>query len=149
MAFWKQKYNQTEGFSLIEVMVSIAILGFVAVPMFTGLLFSYRLNKRSDEKLLAQLAVSSAVETIMAEGFNEDWYDEDAENPDEFYYHKRFPNVAVKWHESTSDSAYHFTVKARNLSPSAEENTFYDDVYVTTYARPYKVPTSSGGGETT
>ena len=74
MAFWKQKYNQTEGFSLVEVMVSIAILGFVAVPMLTGLLFSYRLNQRSNEKLQAQLAVSNAVETIMAEVFTKDGY---------------------------------------------------------------------------
>ena len=100
MAFWKQKYNQTEGFSLIEVMVSIAILGFVAVPMFTGLLFSYRLNQRSDEKLQAQLAVSNAVETIMAEGFNVEWYNNDPEVANEdlgakYFYHNRFPDVDI------------------------------------------------------
>jgi len=54
MAFWKQKYNRTDGFSLVEIVVAITILGFVAVPMFTGLLFSYQLDERSDEKMPAQ-----------------------------------------------------------------------------------------------
>ena len=133
MAFWKQKHNQTEGFSLIEVMVSIAILGFVAVPMFTGLLFSYQLNKRSDEKLLAQLAVSSAVETIMAEGF-------DARNTPEHEncsipdscYHTRFPNVSVTvTQESTSEHpAIGFRVASSRFS----------DISVDTFARPYVAP---------
>jgi len=84
MAFWKQNDNRTEGFSLIEVVVSIAILGIVVVPMLSGLLFSFQLNHRSDERLQAQLAVSNAVETIMAEGF-----DPSAE------YVPRFPDVAI------------------------------------------------------
>lgn len=147
MAFWKQKHNQTEGFSLVEVMVSIAILGLVAVPMLTGLLFSFRLNQRSDEKLQAQLAVSNAVETIMAEGFNEDWCEETQDEEADRWYSTRFPSVAVEWTEETSDIAYHFTVRARNLTPSAEGNAFYEDVCVTTYARPYAAPTSSEGGD--
>ena len=124
MAFWKQIHNRTEGFSLIEVMVSIAILGFVAVPMFSGLLFSYRLNHRSDEKLQAQLAVSNAVETIMAEGFN-DSVDAD--------YDDRFPDVDVNI-EDDSEPAIKFTVTSEAFS----------DIAVTTYARPY-TPVPDGG----
>ena len=134
MAFWKQKYNQTEGFSLVEVMVSIAILGFVAVPMFTGLLFSYRLNQRSDEKLQAQLAVSNAVETIMAEGFNEAWYDENEGCSDELHYHKRFSDIKVSGTKNSGEAAYAITVKSETFS----------DICVTTYARPYVAP--PGGG---
>ena len=132
MAFWKQKYNQTEGFSLIEVMVSIAILGFVAVPMFTGLLFSYRLNQRSDEKLQAQLAVSNAVETIMAEGFNEEWCKMPVESPDnEKLYLKRFPDVSIEIEDSTGP-AIKFSAISKDFS----------DISVTTHAR----PTPEGGG---
>ena len=134
MAFWKQKYNQTEGFSLVEVMVSIAILGFVVVPMLTGLLFSYRLNQRSNEKLQAQLAVSNAVETIMAEGFNSNWRKTPAEDPDNAkLYLKRFPDVSIiKIDDSTS--AIKFSVTSNDFS----------DIVVTTYARPYVAP--PGGG---
>ena len=140
MAFWKQKYNQTEGFSLIEVMVSIAILGFVAVPMFTGLLFSYRLNQRSDEKLQAQLAVSNAVETIMAEGFNVDWYNNDPEvaNEDlhsEYFYHNRFPSVDIS-DINDSGNAIGFKVTSK----------YFETVYVETYARPYSSLTFEEGG---
>lgn len=135
MAFWKQKYNQTEGFSLVEVMVSIAILGFVAVPMFTGLLFSYRLNQRSDEKLQAQLAVSNAVETIMAEGFNEDWYNNDPEITSEYYYHNRFPSVGISVIDD-SGSAIGFKATSKN----------FETVYVETYARPYSSLTFEEGG---
>lgn len=135
MAFWKQKYNQTEGFSLIEVMVSIAILGFVAVPMFTGLLFSYRLNQRSDEKLQAQLAVSNAVETIMAEGFNEEWCEGSSENPDK-HYENRFPGMIISSEKDTGEAAYELVVTSDKFS----------DIVVTTYARPYVAP-EGGGGE--
>lgn len=127
MAFWKQKHNQTDGFSLVEVVVAITILGFVVVPMMSGLLFSYQLNQRSDDKLQAQLAVSSAVETIMAEGFDE--------NAD---YTTRFPDVEVKFDSVDSSTARKFTVTARDMSPDAEENALLSDISVTTYARPYK-----------
>lgn len=129
MAFWKQKYNQTEGFSLVEVMVSIAILGFVAVPMFTGLLFSYRLNQRSDEKLQAQLAVSNAVETIMAEGFNEGWYYKTAADETEHYYSNRFPAVTIDL--TQAPAAENPAIGFRVTSNIAA------DVSVDTFARPY------------
>ena len=134
MAFWKQKYNQTEGFSLVEVMVSIAILGFVVVPMLTGLLFSYRLNQRSNEKLQAQLAVSNAVETIMAEGFNSAWYDSTGNNRDEKFYHNRFPGMDISGEKHAGEAAYELIVISDKFS----------DICVTTYARPYAAP--PGGG---
>ena len=67
-----RKHNQTAGFSLIEVLVAITILGLVVVPIGSSLVLSFRLNARSGDMLQAQLAVSSAVETIMAEGFDEE-----------------------------------------------------------------------------
>ena len=65
-----RKHNQTAGFSLIEVLVAITILGLVVVPIGSSLVLSFRLNAHSGDTLQAQLAVSSAVETIMAEGYS-------------------------------------------------------------------------------
>ena len=65
-----RKHNSTAGFSLLEVLVAITILGFVVVPIGSSLVLSFRLNARSEKILQAQLAVSSAVETIMAEGYD-------------------------------------------------------------------------------
>ncbi len=56
------------GFSLIEVLISIALLGVLMVPISSGLLMSYRINEKSDRILQANLAVSSAAETLMAVG---------------------------------------------------------------------------------
>ena len=75
MVFRKQ--NSTAGFSLIEVLVAITILGLVVVPIGSSLVLSFRLNARSEQMLQAQLAVSSAVETIMAEGYDSAKNDEE------------------------------------------------------------------------
>ena len=62
----KNKHNG--GFSLIETLVAIAVLGIFVVPTCNAILTSFRMNQTSDELLQAQLAVSSAVESVMAEG---------------------------------------------------------------------------------
>ena len=67
----KRKGN--EGFSLIEVLVSMAILGAVVVPICASLVLSFRINAKTDDMMQAQLAVSSAVETLMAEGITTDF----------------------------------------------------------------------------
>jgi len=56
------------GSTLLEVVVSVAVLGLLVVPISSGILMSMRINEKSDDMLRARLAVSSAVETIMAEG---------------------------------------------------------------------------------
>ena len=65
----KQKNNA--GFSLVEVLVAIVLLGAIVVPTCTGLVLSVRLNEKSKDMMQAQLAVSSAVETLMASGISE------------------------------------------------------------------------------
>ena len=72
-----RKHNSTAGFSLIEVLVAITILGLVVVPIGSSLVLSFRLNARSEQMLQAQLAVSSAVETIMAEGYDSEKTEEE------------------------------------------------------------------------
>lgn len=111
-----RKHNSTAGFSLIEVLVAITILGLVIAPIGSSLVLSFRLNARSDEVLQAQLAVSSAVETIMAEGFDEYMTD----------YGSRFPNVTVTYNEEYEGAAFNFQVTS----------AFDPEISVDTYARP-------------
>lgn len=66
-----KKHN--EGFSLVELLVSIVILSAIVLPTCTSLVLSYRLNAKSRDMMQAQLAVSSTVETLMAEGITDDF----------------------------------------------------------------------------
>ncbi len=60
--------RNNDGFSLVEIVAAIAILGIFFGTACSALVLGLRMNERTDAKLQAQLAVSSAVETLMAEG---------------------------------------------------------------------------------
>lgn len=60
--------RNNEGFSLVEIVAAIAILGILVAPVCASLIFGLRLNEKTDAQLKAQLSVSSTVETLMAEG---------------------------------------------------------------------------------
>ena len=62
------KHKQDGGFSLIEVVLAMVILALIVVPTCTSLVLSFRVNAKADAMLQAQLAVSSAVEKLMASG---------------------------------------------------------------------------------
>ena len=64
----KKKHN--EGFTLVELLVSIVILSAIVIPTCTGLVLSYRINAKAKDMMQAQLAVSSTVETLMAQGID-------------------------------------------------------------------------------
>lgn len=66
----REHRNHTAGFSLIEVIVGIAVLGLVTVPVCASLVLSVRLNESSRALMNAQLQASTAVEMLMAEGIN-------------------------------------------------------------------------------
>lgn len=66
MKFQKGKNNG--GFSLIEVLAAITVMAIVIGPICAGLVVSARLNARCETLLQDQLAVKSAVETLMADG---------------------------------------------------------------------------------
>lgn len=70
----KTKHNA--GFSLVEVLVAIVLLGTLVVPICSALVLTFRMNEKTDNLLRAQLAVSSAVETLLAEGISEKRIDE-------------------------------------------------------------------------
>lgn len=60
--------SRRAGSSLIEVMVSIAILGLVVVPLCSSIVLAHRVNARAEALMQDQLAVSAAVERLMAQG---------------------------------------------------------------------------------
>lgn len=87
------------GATLIEIVVSMAILGALVIPTCSSMVLAFRVNAKADAVMQAQLAVSSAVETLMAEGINparvgkvstEGYYDEPEGERD------LFPGVKVK-----------------------------------------------------
>ena len=62
------KHN--DGFSLIEILVAMVLLGLIVVPITSSLLVSHRINAKTEQLLQAQLAVSSAAEIANAEGID-------------------------------------------------------------------------------
>lgn len=64
----KGPIKNKQGFSLLEVVVSIAVLGLMVAPVCSSLVLSHRLNANSEEILQARLLVESTVEQLMAEG---------------------------------------------------------------------------------
>lgn len=63
-----KKHN--EGFSLVEVLLSMVLLAAIVIPTCTSLVLSFRVNAKAEALTQAQLAVSSAVETLMAKGID-------------------------------------------------------------------------------
>lgn len=82
------KKNDRGGYSLIEVLVAMVILGIILIPTCTSLVLSVRINASSDKLLQAQLSVSSAVETLMAEGI-------DPQKVSTYASDARFANVEI------------------------------------------------------
>lgn len=58
------------GFSLIETLVAMAILGAFSVSVCTCLVLSLRMNGKTESLMQEQMAVSSVVEELMAKGVN-------------------------------------------------------------------------------
>ena len=71
--------NGIAGFSLIEVIVGIAVLGLVTVPLCASLVLSVRINAHSRDLMNAQLAAASAVETLMESGIDADDFNGEGE----------------------------------------------------------------------
>ena len=57
--------ERTAGFSLLEVVVAIAIIGLISAPICTSLILAGRINAHSQAVMEAHLNVRTAVETLM------------------------------------------------------------------------------------
>ena len=81
------KVKNNAGFSLVEVVVAMAILASVIIPVCTGMMVAPKVNAKAEAMLRAKIAVSSAVETLMAEGIDPD---------DLATYENRFEGVTIE-----------------------------------------------------
>lgn len=66
------KKENNAGYSLIEVLAAILLLGILSVPLCNSLVMGHKMNVKSQTLLQEQLAVSAAVEQLMSEGIRTD-----------------------------------------------------------------------------
>lgn len=105
----KSGKERTAGFTLLEVVVAIAILGLVSAPICSSLILAGRINAHSQVVMEAHLNVRTAVEILMQDGVTE--------KSDE-YRKDEFPNVKITTEkEHLSDPYYHVTVSDRRTEP--------------------------------
>ena len=114
----------TAGFSLVETIVAIAILGLLSAPICASLLLAGRINAHSRAVLDAQLAVRTTVETLMESGI-----------PEDTDFNTEFPGMKIDAEPEEGSSSY-YTV---TVSDGA------DLVTVETYI--HAAPQTPEGGE--
>lgn len=91
------KGKNNGGFSLVEILVAMAILASVVIPVCSSMVLAVRVNGKAEAMMKARLAVSSAVETLMAEGAEK-----------EKDYESDFPGVKIT--VTDADEAYYYNV---------------------------------------
>lgn len=107
--------ERTAGFSLLEVVVAIAIIGLISAPICTSLILAGRINAHSQAVMEAHLNVRTAVETLMKDGVTE-------ANP--AYRKSDFPNVTIKTEKDGENPYYRVTVKDNHTEPLVTVNTY-------------------------
>lgn len=106
--------ERTAGFSLLEVVVAIAIIGLISAPICTSLILAGRINAHSQAVMEAHLNVRTAVETLMKDGVTA--------KSDE-YRKNDFPNVKIETEKVDGKPYYHVTVKDRHTEPLVKVET--------------------------
>lgn len=106
--------ERTAGFSLLEVVVAIAIIGLISAPICSSLILAGRINAHSQAVMEAHLNVRTAVETLMKDGIT-------AESAD--YCAEKFPNVTVEMVKDSKNPYYHVTVSDKHTEPLVKVET--------------------------
>lgn len=107
--------ERTAGFSLLEVVVAIAIIGLISAPICSSLILAGRINAHSQAVMEAHLNVRTAVETLMKDGVT-------AES--DKYRESDFPNVTVKTEKDGDNPYYHVTVSDKPTEPLVTVKTY-------------------------
>lgn len=111
--------ERTAGFSLLEVVVAIAIIGLISAPICSSLILAGRINAHSQAVMEAHLNVRTAVETLMKDGVTEASAD---------YRPGEFRNVKITTKkEHPSDPYYRVTVSDKPTEPLVTVNTYVRD----------------------
>lgn len=101
--------ERTAGFSLLEVVVAIAIIGLISAPICTSLILAGRINAHSQAVMEAHLNVRAAVETLMKNGVTEE-----SDN----YHVDDSSNVTIKTKKDPEGKPYYrVTVKDKPTEP--------------------------------
>lgn len=108
--------ERTAGFSLLEVVVAIAIIGLISAPICSSLILAGRINAHSQAVMEAHLNVRTAVETLMKDGVTE---------ASDNYHADEFPNVTIETKKDhDSDPYYHVTVSDKRTEPLVTVETY-------------------------
>jgi len=107
--------ERTAGFSLLEVVVAIAIIGLISAPICSSLILAGRINAHSQAVMEAHLNVRAAVETLMKDGVTK---------PSDNYRAEAFPNVTVKTVKDGENPYYHVTVSDKHTEPLVTVKTY-------------------------
>ena len=107
--------ERTAGFSLLEVVVAIAIIGLISAPICSSLILAGRINAHSQAVMEAHLNVRTAVETLMQDGVT-------AESKN--YRADKFPNVTIETKKVEGKPYYHVTVSDKHTEPLVTVKTY-------------------------
>lgn len=107
--------ERTAGFSLLEVVVAIAIIGLISVPICSSLILAGRINAHSQVVMEAHLNVRTAVETLMQDGVTQ---------PSDNYRADEFPKVTIKTVKDGDNPYYHVTVSDKRTEPLVTVETY-------------------------
>lgn len=108
--------ERTAGFSLLEVVVAIAIIGLISAPICSSLILAGRINAHSQAVMEAHLNVRTAVETLMKDGVTEE---------NNKYRERDFSNVTIKTKKGPDgDPYYRVTVKDNHTEPLVTVETY-------------------------
>lgn len=100
--------ERTAGFTLLEVVVAIAILGLVSAPICSSLILAGRINAHSQIVMEAHLNVRTAVEILMQDGVTE---------ASDEYRKDEFSHVTIKTEKVVDKPYYHVTVSDKRTEP--------------------------------
>ena len=107
--------ERTAGFSLLEVVVAIAIIGLISAPICSSLILAGRINAHSQVVMEAHLNVRAAVETLMKDGVTE---------ASDKYRERDFPNVTIKTEKDGENPYYRVTVSDKPTEPLVTVKTY-------------------------